>query len=312
MSPQSRATSNNTTFPSRDDVDYSGNICPGASSVAEIARAANMEYALHKIESESSSATPANPLANQATSCANASQLLRKRASACITSPSPKNQPFLSSYGSAFLSGIFADIAVAEDDEPPIGAAVSQVADPASTAHEDPVSNEPCHKKARTTTSTSFGRQPKSYKGLSGLFEGAVSEVSSPSVVSPRPNTSTQHFHLFNDQVRELQDMAFPSLPQIPITVSSSSCSTASHQAVVTPRDVTEDVQDGSSYGWFVSIDGDEAEDQKEPSASMFLPDTKPDLAFKAITAPNGGNQDLEVQQALAADTIDDVLGDLF
>lgn len=190
----------------------------------------------------------------------------------------------------------------------------------------DAANNEPCLKKPRTTASTSFGRQPKSCRALAGLSEGAISEVSSPSVVSPRLNTSTSTLKIqgpFNDQVRELQDMAFPSLPQIPVTVSSSSCSTASSKNSSTPATphesddamvgkMNEDQDQSESYGWFVNMDEDEAEDQSGV-ASMFLPDTKPeDLAFNAITAPSAENQDLEVQQALAADTIDDVLGDLF
>lgn len=313
MSPQSRAASaDNATFASRDD-GLSCNACSMASSVAELARAANMEYDLHKIESESS-AIMANPLVQQAT-CANTSSpsSSRKRSSANISSlPPPENEPFLSSYGSAFLSGIFADIAQASPDD-----TNKDGADPAA-ATAVASDSERCAKKARTAASTSFGRQPKSCMALAGLVEGAVSEVSSPSVVSPRPKQSILNIHLFNDQVRELQDMAFPSLPQIPIAVSTSSCSTSS--PVIAPRDdvmggAQEEEQDSQSYGWFVATDADEANtamDQTESSAPMFLPDTKPDLAFNALSAPSIENQDLEVQQALAADTIDDVLGDLF
>jgi hypothetical protein len=286
------------------------------SSIADLARAANMEYALHKIESESS-ALEANPLADQAsdvTTTSNPSS--RKRSSARISSsPTPKNEPFLSSYGSAFLSGIFADIAQASTDDRNGDGAEH------AAASADASGDEQCHKKARIVASTSFGRQPKSSSALAGLVEGAVSEASSPTVVSPRPNKSTLKIQLFNDQVRELQDMAFPSLPQIPIAVSSSSCSTSF--PVITPRDdgasrgAEDEDADSSSYGWFVSTDEDDAdtdtaEDKNEPSTSMFLPDTKPDLAFKSISTASVENQDLEVQQALAADTIDDVLGDLF
>jgi hypothetical protein len=76
-----------------------------------------------------------------------------------------------------------------------------------------------------------------------------------------------------------------------------------------------QDEQEGPSYGWFVSADDDLAEDSMEPYV-RYVPATKSvaDLAFKAIspTPLNGSIQDVEVQQALAADTIDDVLGDLF
>ena len=298
MSPQSRAIINVNTFFSNRSVGWSSNPCPGTSSVADIiAWASSAEHSLHKIGSESSSDTPLNPLIH-------VSEPLRKRSSSCVSS-SLENQPFLSSYGSAFLSGIFADIAQALDEEP----AISQdgVAFPVAVAC-DSVS-EPLHKKARITAPTSFGRQPKSFSAQSGPSEGTVSDVSSPTVVSPRIYTSAIKIDLFNDSVRELQDMAFPSLPQIPNAISSSSCT-----QLVAPIDEAGDhgnEHDGPSYGWFVSTDDEEAEDSEVFPFSRF-PDAKPDLAFKVITAPTGANQDLEVQQALAADTIDDVLGDLF
>ena len=76
--------------------------------------------------------------------------------------------------------------------------------------------------------------------------------------------------------------------------------------------------QDSPSYGWFVNTDdaetGTTGEDQNKSSSSMFLPeDTKPVLAAAASDSASssfsaGSIQDFEVQQALAADTIDDVL----
>eukprot|EP00804_Cyclotella_cryptica_P008677 CCRYP_020841-RA/>CCRYP_020841-RA protein AED:0.41 eAED:0.42 QI:0/0/0/1/0/0/2/0/104 len=53
---------------------------------------------------------------------------------------------------------------------------------------------------------------------------------------------------------------------------------------------------------------------KKTVPASMFLPHAKPStLAFQAAAAPKASESvEIEVQQALAADTIDDVLGDLF
>lgn len=319
MSPQfSAIITDNTSFASHDD-GCPGNPCSAISSVADIACAANMEFALHKIESESS-ATPANPLVYQA--CDENTSLSRKRSSARI-STSPKNQPFLSSYGSAFLSGIFADIAEASDDQPQHGSAAA----PDCAVHAT-ASSEPCTKKARTTASTSFGRQ--SNMALAGLVEGADYEVS-PSVVSPRLNMSTQKIEIqvFNDQVRVLQDMAFPSLPQLPMTVSSSSCSSASTSCHATSSlladldtETSQDDQDSPSFGWFVSTDSDGPDNADEQSATpTFLPDTAPlmflpattrALAFKTFTTPSEANEDFVVQQALAADTIDDVLGDLF
>jgi len=71
-----------------------------------------------------------------------------------------------------------------------------------------------------------------------------------------------------------------------------------------------------SDFGWFVSTD-DDAESAliKERAMSVSTVPAFDDLAFKARTvagAVEGTPQDSEVQQALAADTIDDVLGDFF
>lgn len=75
------------------------------------------------------------------------------------------------------------------------------------------------------------------------------------------------------------------------------------------------DGEDSPSFGWFVFTDVDETDSLNQSEtfvASTFLPDSKPDLAFKIATAPSAEDQEIVVQQALAADTIDDVLGDLF
>lgn len=58
----------------------------------------------------------------------------------------------------------------------------------------------------------------------------------------------------------------------------------------------------GSSYGWFVELDKDCNTDPGRPK----------DLAFSAITAPEKTTLEEEAEWALAADTVDDVLGDLF
>lgn len=296
----------------------------------------NMEYVLHKIESESGrnpeevSTSLVHQATNNTTTLSPSNQNQRKRSVARISS-SPKSQPFLSSYGSAFLSGIFADIAETSSEDLPQDIMEAETA-PSHDNVDDNVS-EPSNKKARTTASISSSRQLKSFtQALAGAVEGAsVGEVleTLSHIVSPRPNTSTLKIDLFkNDQVRQLQDMAFPSLPSMPNPVSSSSCSSTSISHTVTPRsqdtvgettasssgNQDNDEQDGAAFGWFVSTDDDDESgtDQNNFSGSMFLPDIKPNLAFKAITAPAGSNQDLEVQQALAADTVDDVLGDFF
>ena len=302
MSPQSRATStmNTTIFASYDD-GWSSNACSLTTITAEINWASPAtEYALHEIESDSSTgeAHLSSPVLT--------SEQQRKRSSSCV-SPPKNQQPFLSSYGSAFLSGIFADIAQATDED-----------DYDDVSHQDDESSptsmvsEPFHKKARTTATQVEGTS----SGISAAAEGTVSEVSTPPFVSPRikPKSSALKIQIFNDSVRKLQDMAFPSLSsQIPNTISSSSCAMQLMMDEVVNR---QDEQEGPSYGWFVSTDDDLAEDSSTEPYLGYVPATKSvaDLAFKAIspTPLNGSNQDVEVQQALAADTIDDVLGDLF
>ena len=263
---------------------------------------------IHKIDSTSTTNTT-NTSTTLNGSPSQIQQSSLKRTAAHISSP--KSQQFLASYGSAFLSGIFADIAETSTDAPQDLVNSAATADHPMEACYDTappleLDQQPSNKKARTSTSTSFSRQ-KSYKCLSSaLAEGTVvSEVLSPSVISPSPrfNTSTVKF---NDQVRELQDMAFPSLPKMPVTVSATSLPHLESGA-------SKEEVDGPSYGWFVSTDDDASDDQNSSSGSMFLPDMNPsDLAFKAITAPSGDNQEVEVQRALAADTVDDVLGDFF
>lgn len=342
MSPQFRANMNNTTTSSSgydDNVGCSSNPCLGAASsfLASSSSNHNEFNTLHKISSESTTVTAdtTDPL-NHATSTTSTDGtssnrlLLRKRSAVRISSSSssPKSPQFLSSYGSAFLSGIFADIAETGSTDGKIQDSSSSCT--ASSTHNatndrDVSMMEPSNKKARCTTTSTFNTisRQKSFKVMDGAFpEGADSMVSSPPVVSPRSKTSTVNL---NDHVRMLQDMAFPSLPNMPITVSSSSCPSMSSSKIITPtatsatesdkQDTQEDGPD--AYGWFVATDDDMAADSNEQKRSEstttgFFPDMKPDLAFMAITAPQGGNQEIEVQQALAADTIDDVLGDLF
>lgn len=323
MSPQSRANfSETTTFePNGDGHGWSCNPCSSPSSVAEIAWAANTAYfSLHKIESAASQVERpfANPLNQDNTSGG------RKRSSPRLSSTFDEHsQPFLSSYGSAFLSGIFADIAEASEhpEEPDVLDEHKNTINPrVSKCAHFVESYLPPSKKSRSSDPTaSIGGPTKSFLALAKLVTKGASSSTKASppllpVVSPRPNQSSINEQLFHDQVRELQNLAFPSLPHIPVTVSSSSCSSDEINAqAVTPRVPDQAERESSSYGWFISTDDDAFVDKQEAlSTSIYTSNSSPDLAFKAFTAPNAENQDLEVQQALAADTIDDVLGDFF
>ena len=292
-------------------------------------------HALHKIESDSSNccgASLVNPLrlgvdddvGGGATSGASSSSPLERKRSRAHNAPSAassksQDQPFLSSYGSAFLSGIFADIAQVSDDGLPTTTTTSFCHGNANTAQDtddDFVVSEPFHKRARTFTS--FVGSP-THHGSTSSSSDDDDQCSPPPVVSPRPYASVFTLHRINDHVRELQDMAFPSFPQMPATVSAvSSCSSASLDMLMAEVVGDGDDEEGlSSYGWFVSTDEDSPSScvsSTGSTSSFFMPDiTKTSLAFKALAAPlQSGNQDVEVQQALAADTVDDVLGDLF
>ena len=291
-------------------------------------------HALHKIESDSSNCCGAsleNPLrlgvdddGGGATSSASSSSPLDRKRSHAHNAPSAassnsQDQPFLSSYGSAFLSGIFADIAQVSDDGLPTTTTTSFCHGNANTAQDtddDFVVSEPFHKRARTFTS--FVGSP-THHGSTSSSSDDDDQCSPPPVVSPRPYASVFTLHRINDHVRELQDMAFPSFPQMPATVSAvSSCSSASLDMLMAEEVGDGDDEEGlSSYGWFVSTDEDSPSGSvrsTSSTSSFFMPDiTKTSLAFKALAAPlQSGNQDVEVQQALAADTVDDVLGDLF
>ena len=203
------------------------------------------------------------------------------------------------------LSGIFADIIQASDEE----YAISQdgAGNPVAVCCDS--RSEPFRKKARITCSSFVDIQPMPFLVQPGPPEGTVSDVSLPTFVSPPIYTSAIKIELFNDSARELPDVAFPALPQIPNAISYSSCA-----QIVSAMDevgIHENEQDGPSYGWFVSTEDEEVEDYDYFPSNRF-PYKKPDLAFKMTSAHIGANPDLEVQLALAADTIDDVLGGFF
>ena len=292
MSPQSRAPVSEITT-SRPGVQYRASNACSLNPCGDMSVDASI--VVHKIMDSSLEVdTDVSP----------ASSVLGKRAIESISSTESAvtSQPFLSSYGSAFLSGIFADIAEAS----------SEGGDDVESNAQYPSSIGRLAKKSRPSTA-GFKAHRQSFVALDSLGGETSVGLSPPSVISPRSHKSTIKIELFNDRVRELQNLAFPSLPGLPAAVSSSSCTTATSGSVVTPRDEAD--QDQESFGWFVATDDDGASNDDGADAPMFLPLAKPDLAFRvplAAPIPPKENVDVEVQQALAADTIDDVLGDLF
>lgn len=334
MSSQSRVKDNTTAtaiathcnYNNNDDGLISSNSCltsQAASAIATSSSNTTTAKHLHKI------ITPTDPLVPQDYSATNMSS----RSSSSNTQLQKRSAAHISSSTKNFLSDIFADDETTSttDDVPQERIAAATNTMPCYTGsplrdnmndteqYEEP----PSSKKARTSSSSA-----RCSKSFIALADGAaVHEVSSPSVVvSPSPRTNKSVVN-----VQELQDIAFPSLPEIQATVSTST--TASHPSIshlnlnlLTNMDAGETttapwetrgvITDGPSYGWFVSTDNDTSdtgEDESSSVSKMFLPDTKPEdlLTLKAITAPSL-NQEVEVQKALAADTVDDVLGDIF
>lgn len=163
-------------------------------------------------------------------------------------------------------------------------------------------------------------------------YESETSSTESMSCVSPQ---SIDHgiFESGHESALNIYHKLF--FPALPPTVSALSCngtsSVCSNYGHI-PADVklnrqvslNEDApmipnafsklesENNSPYGWFVATD-----DDKEPSGpnSGFrghLVSPLDDLAFKAPTAPKRVDDNAELEWACAADTVDDVLGDLF
>jgi len=114
------------------------------------------------------------------------------------------------------------------------------------------------------------------------------------------------------------EDVAKLAFPNLPATVSDSSCYNKGLTREISARHVptceTAASSKESSFGWFVDLD----DHHDSPSTSMSAANTLPHavstehLAFKAPTAPKRSADEAELEWAQAADTVDSVLGDLF
>lgn len=230
---------------------------------------------------------------------------------------------------SAFLSGLFADVAQVVHEAP------NEATDPECR----PV------KKSRVSLHRSMSRCGRSFKNLAAaasLFGNSadsptgvadlVSDVNNKCPLIPRlSKNDSLHFQLrcvvgggagrgysseADRTVLEAGELAFPNLPN---TVSNSSCSTLTRNLSDLQTSFPEN-NDKEAYGWFVAVDEDPAHPKDDPPsrsaaiaealACVAVPTT--DLAFVAPTAPHAINQDDEVEWAKAADMVDDVLGDFF
>lgn len=120
-----------------------------------------------------------------------------------------------------------------------------------------------------------------------------------------------------------LVPVAPPRATLIPAKVSE--CFPQDEEEVVCNKGSSSDdttVDTEESFGWYVDTDDDDAYPHYQSSLSddshrygthnSSIKGSTDHLAFSAPTAPKASNHDAEVEWAKAADTVDDVLGDLF
>jgi hypothetical protein len=240
---------------------------------------------------------------------------LRKRS---VNSDRPK--AMLSTVNSAFLSGLFADVAKVQEDF-----------EDNSNEDFDSCTNQSLpSKKSRVSMTTTMSRSGKS---MICLNDAIVSPPSSPEntnlfdVLSYPTARSTElkrkdsllfQLHCVSStessmapSFKPILDAATLEFPHLPATISASSCNTLTRNQSDLQLSTAEKSQK-ESYGWFVEMD---EEDEDVPTSTTIEPNVScmVELAFKAPTSPKAAkNHDAEVEWAKAADTVDDVLGDFF
>jgi hypothetical protein len=269
----------------------------------------------------------------------------------------------LSSYNSAFLSGLFADVAkanvlsefqISQATAPVTSEAASNVIEEVRPSKRSRLSLSSCRSRASCMNLSLLSSGLQSPKGINEIVsfqenEDDFQESTSPSlclVVSPppsktQPSPSDGNLHRQNSLAFQLsllesnngttkvatsrgdadsKDVAVLAFPNLPATVSDSSCYTgltrenlARHVPVseIAGRSLSNGPDKESSFGWFVDLD--DQHDDRLPSSGSLLPAVSTvDLAFQAPTAPKRSSDTSEIEWAQAADTVDSVLGDLF
>lgn len=222
----------------------------------------------------------------------------------------------LATVNSAFLSGLFADVAQA-------------------TTIPAPEDQQPT-KKSRISKTKSLARCGQSYKEMAkvqdALGEASAIAVSIPVCENSPVRANTSFFAERQDSLHYQLDCVSSSscsstdtssgnkgsklaFPLLPASISNSSCNNKQLTRVVSDlqSSVTETSEQSDSYGWFVEMEDEQAsiisDRVVDPYASAAGSHS---LAFQAHTAPKASNHDAEVEWAKAADTVDDVLGGFF
>ena len=236
------------------------------------------------------------------------------------TEPAP-----LTSVNSAFLCGLFADVAEA------------QSSDVVPCTFKDSESSRPL-KRSRVSLNRSMVRTATTLD-LVGQSAGEPSAPSLPSILdlidqALSPTSTTEIIKVqgtfvplpedLNSTTRKTGSSALkardntsspaqanegPVFPQLPATISATSCNPTLTRKVSDLQTSHTENTEKESYGWFVEMDEEYAHDAAPAYENLSRSN---DLAFKAPTAPKAENYDAELAWAKAADTVDDVLGDFF
>lgn len=344
MSPQQalRATKSSTVY----QISHSG------MSNSQLAQAADESFSLHQrldTNLTAQSALASNPLNSPANNkqCFQ----LGKRKISLDSVPLPKAAAPIC-YNTDFVSGIFQDLQESEacvtaassmdcDDLD------SNIIFPTDSDNLNPPRPS---KKMKLTKSKTFYRR-KSYSNLlSASNDLSHSEpYSHTHQVSLLGDSNTSQSRVLADDdtepvnehadapdellVAQIVDQVLIdalTFPRLPATVSESSCTSNNltrtsmpaaqvNETTPTQSNNTEGEKHvpKDSYGWFVDMDDtvDDNLDSAEEARRKCRADTiaKDDLSFAAAIAPKRQSElEDEVEWAKAADTVDDVLGDLF
>ena len=217
----------------------------------------------------------------------------------------------LTTVNSAFMSGLFTDVAQATT--------VTCLEDPQPT------------KKSRISISKSLARCERSFKEFATIQDEPDEKTNLIASIPDSPVKANTSFFLDRQDSLIYQldcvsscsaadissgnkrtKLAFPHLPP---AVSNSCCNKNLTRVVSDLQSsVAENTQQSESYGWFVEMEDEQTLNSSERVVDPYAADTSgtSSLAFQAPTAPKAGNYDAEVEWAKAADTVDDVLGDFF
>jgi len=240
---------------------------------------------------------------------------LRKR-----TVSGERGNTALTTVNSAFLSGLFADVANVQEKPLP--------KDPQDSSAQDAdprLDQTQPFKKSRLSMTRSISRCGRSFKILSEALSptGAMDihdilDAALDTTSTPMQREDSLHYQLScvsSDSrkaanTKAVVDAGMLAFPQLPATVSNSSCSTNLTRNLSDLQTSLSENTNKESYGWFVEMeDEDEA---VAPAVDPYASKSSSDLAFQAPTAPKASNYDDELEWAKAADTVDDVLGDFF